>query len=85
MRIIILSVLKEIQAAVWGIPTMALLLFTGLYLTVRLKGLQFTQLPRAIRYIFEKEEGKGDVSAFGSDPRAVVRADVFRPDVCRLL
>lgn len=66
MRIIILSVLKEIQAAVWGIPTMALLLFTGLYLTVRLKGLQFTQLPRAIRYIFEKEEGKGDVSAFGS-------------------
>ena len=50
----------------WGIPTMALLLFTGLYLTVRLKGLQFTQLPRAIRYIFEKEEGKGDVSAFAS-------------------
>ncbi len=45
---------------------MALLLFTGLYLTVRLKGLQFTQLPRAIRYIFEKEEGEGDVSAFAS-------------------
>lgn len=45
---------------------MALLLFTGLYLTIRLKGLQFTQLPRAIRYIFEKEEGKGDVSAFAS-------------------
>ena len=45
---------------------MALLLFTGLYLTIRLKGLQFTQLPRAIRYIFEKEEGKGDVSSFAS-------------------
>ena len=63
---IILELLKSIQSAVWGIPTMALLLFTGLYLTIRLKGLQFTQLPRAIRYIFEKEEGKGDVSAFAS-------------------
>ena len=62
----ITEVLKSIQSAVWGIPTMALLLFTGLYLTVRLKGLQFIRLPRAIRYIFEKEEGEGDVSAFAS-------------------
>ena len=42
---------------------MALLLFTGLYLTIRVKLGLSGSAARAIRYIFEKEEGKGDVSA----------------------
>src|SRR5699024_8027642 len=61
-----LSVLEKIQAVVWGPPTMLLLLATGLYFTVRLKGLQISKLALAIRYIFQKEEGEGDVSAFAS-------------------
>ena len=47
-----------------------LLVGTGLYFTIRLGFLQITKLPRAIRYIFEKEKGvegdDGDVSAFAS-------------------
>ena len=62
----ILSVLQTVQEIVWGPPTMFLLLATGLYLTLRLGFLQFIHLPKAIKYIFEKEEGAGDVSAFGS-------------------
>ena len=61
-----LSVLEKVQEVVWGPPTMLLLLATGLYFTVRLKGLQITKLALAIRYIFQKEEGEGDVSAFAS-------------------
>jgi AGCS family alanine or glycine:cation symporter len=45
---------------------MLLLLATGAYFTVRLRLLQFTRLPMALRYIFEKEDGEGDVSAFAS-------------------
>ena len=64
----LLSVLKQIQEIVWGPPTLILLLITGLYYTLRLGFLQFIHLPKAIRYIFEKEEGHGmgDVSAFAS-------------------
>lgn len=62
----ILHILEKIQEVVWGPPTMILLIGTGLYLTVRLHGLQVVHLPRALKYIFEKEEGEGDVSAFGS-------------------
>ena len=54
-----LSVLEKVQEVVWGPPTMLLLLATGLYFTVRLKGLQITKLALAIRYIFQKEEGIG--------------------------
>ena len=63
-----IGVLQQIQEIVWGPPTMILLLVTGLYYTLRLGFLQFVHLPKAIRYIFEKEEGAGagDVSAFAS-------------------
>lgn len=62
----LLSVLQKIQAVVWGPPTMILLLATGFYFTLRLKGIQISRLGLAIKYIFEKEEGEGDVSAFAS-------------------
>ncbi len=61
------TVLGSIRDAVWGIPTMILLLGTGLLFTVKLKGMSFFRLPRAIKMIFEKEVGAGgDVSPFGS-------------------
>ena len=61
------EILVEVRDVVWGLPTLMILLGTGLFLTVKLKGIQFIQFPKAIKMIFEKEEGaSGDVSAFGS-------------------
>ncbi len=62
----LLTILQKVQEIVWGPPTMLLLLATGFYFTLKLKGIQVTRLGLAIRYIFEKEEGEGDVSAFAS-------------------
>ncbi len=50
--------------------TSLLLIGTGLYFTIKLRGLQITKFPRAVRAIFEKESGtgsgEGDVSAFAT-------------------
>ena len=65
----IMGILSSIQAFVWGPPTLILLIGTGLYYTVKLKGLQITKFGRAMKSIFEKEEGvagAGDVSAFAT-------------------
>lgn len=62
----LLRVLQKVQEIVWGPPTMILLLATGIYFTVRLGGIQISKLGLAIKYIFQKEEGEGDVSAFAS-------------------
>lgn len=61
------NILETIRDAVWGVPTMVLLLGTGLLFTIRLKGMTFLRFPRAVKMIFEKEEGAGgDVSPFAS-------------------
>jgi AGCS family alanine or glycine:cation symporter len=64
----LMELLTAASSFVWGpyllIP---LLLLTGLYLTVRLRGLQFTQLPRSlyIALIVRRESGaEGDISHF---------------------
>lgn len=59
-------VLQTMRDAVWGVPTLVLLLGTGLYFTIRLRGLQFRKFPLACKMIFEREDGGGDVSPFGS-------------------
>ena len=47
-----------------------LILFGGILLTVRLKGMQFVQLPRALKYMFKNEKvehgAKGEVTSFGA-------------------
>ena len=62
--------LEEIIAAVdgfvWGIPLIVLILGVGIYLTVRLVFLPVRKLGRAFKYMFEKEEGAGEVSSFGA-------------------
>ena len=51
----------------WGPWLLALLLGTGFWLTVRLRGIQFRALYYALRLTFSKErEGEGDISHFGS-------------------
>ena len=52
---------------IWGPPMLTLLVGTGLYLTILLKGLQFRALPLALRMIFHKDLGhEGDISHFAA-------------------
>lgn len=60
------TVLNAIDDVVWGIPTIVLILATGLILTIRARGLQFTKLGRAFRSIFKENEGNGELSGFSA-------------------
>ena len=58
---VLTHVLAKIQTAVWGPPTLFLLMGTGLFFTIALGGLQVVKFPRALKCIFEKEDGDGGV------------------------
>ncbi len=60
------SILNAIDDVVWGIPTIVLILATGLILTIRARGLQFTKLGRAFKSIFKENEGHGELSGFSA-------------------
>ena len=62
------TVLRKIDSFVWGIPLIALILLSGLFLTVRLKGVQFRKLPHAFKKMFanEKSGQHGEVSSFAA-------------------
>ena len=61
------TILNKLDDIVWGLPTIILILATGIILTVRLRGMQFRKLGRAMKSIFRKSEGeKGEVSSFGA-------------------
>lgn len=67
----ILEFTTQLDGMLWGIYTMIpLLVGTGIYLTIKTRGIQFTQLVRSIKLIFSKEaregEGKGDISPFAA-------------------
>ena len=66
MQEAILSVLSSLDGIIWGLPLIVLLLGTGIYLTVILRGLQFRALLPALYLAFIKrnEEGEGDISNF---------------------
>src|SRR5690242_8690569 len=60
-------VLNIIKNIVWGPPLLLLLIGTGLYLTVVLRGVQFRCLGYALKEIFRKRESstaQGDISHF---------------------
>lgn len=60
------SILETIQNIVWNIPLLMLLLGTGAYLTLVLKGVQFRYLGYAIKQVFAKQhaDSEGDISHF---------------------
>jgi AGCS family alanine or glycine:cation symporter len=58
------KLISVLSGWVWGPPMLILLVGTGLYLTIRLKGLQFRALPLAFRLIWRKDSGLGDISHF---------------------
>ncbi|MGE4490573.1 MAG: alanine/glycine:cation symporter family protein [Kiritimatiellales bacterium] len=61
------KLISMLSGWVWGPLMLLLLVGTGLYLTIRLKGLQFRALPLALRLIFHKEQGHaGDISHFAA-------------------
>ena len=60
------EILGKIDGVVWGIPTIVLILVTGLILTIRCRGIQFTKLGRAFKQIFKKNEGEGELSGFSA-------------------
>ena len=61
------EILNKIDDIVWGIPTIVLILVTGIVLTIRLRGVQFSKLGRGFKTLFKKTEGgKGEVSPFAA-------------------
>ena len=60
------SILDKIDGIVWGIPTIVLIIITGLILTIRTRGIQFTKTGRAFKQIFIKNEGDGELSGFSA-------------------
>lgn len=61
------KMISVLSGWVWGPPMLILLVGTGLFLTIRLKGLQFRALPLAVRLIWHKEvHGHGDISHFAA-------------------
>lgn len=62
-----MQILDAIDGFIWGLPMLVLLMGTGFLLTWRLRLLQITKLPRALRLIFTaKNEGEGDLTSFKS-------------------
>ncbi len=65
----ILEILNKINGIVWGVPTLVLLVGTGIYLTIILRGIQFTGLLPALKLAFikrDEKDGEGDISHFQS-------------------
>lgn len=61
------TLIATLSSWVWGPPMLALLVGTGLYLTILLRGLQFRALPLAFKLIFHKEHSHhGDISHFAA-------------------
>ncbi len=63
---VINKLLTTIDDLVWGIPLIILILAVGIFMTIRLRGLQITKLGHAFKSIFKKNDGDGEVSGFAS-------------------
>jgi alanine or glycine:cation symporter, AGCS family len=66
MRENVAALLGEVSGFVWGLPLILLLVGTGIFLTIQLRGLQVTQLGRALRIAFSRADTRaaGDISHF---------------------
>ena len=60
------SVIELIKSWVWGVPVLILLIGTGAYLTLILRGVQFRYLGFALKQVFahKKKGAVGDISHF---------------------
>ena len=61
------EILKQIDGFVWGVPLIVLIILTGIYLTIRVRGLQVRHLGKALKFMVKNEEGgEGEVTSFGA-------------------
>ncbi len=60
------EIVAVIDEFVWGIPLIVFILAVGIYLTFGMKFMQIRFLPRALKLLFAKDEGEGEVSSFGA-------------------
>jgi len=61
------ALIATLSGWVWGPPMLTLLVGTGLYLTILLKGMQFRALPLAFKLIFRKDHHhEGDITHFAA-------------------
>lgn len=64
-----IALLDKIDSIIWGVPLLVLLVGTGLWLTLSLRGIQFTTLLHSLYLALikrkeEGDEGDGDISHF---------------------
>lgn len=61
------NIIIAIDNALWGLPLILLILGCGIFLTVRLHGVQFRRLGKALKYMVKNEEsGDGEITSFGA-------------------
>tara|TARA_B110000967_G_scaffold208511_1_gene260988 strand:- start:1386 stop:2759 length:1374 start_codon:yes stop_codon:yes gene_type:complete len=62
------QIIDTINGAVWGPVMLILLLGTGIYLTIGLKGMSITHIPYAFRQLLKgrKGSGEGEISPFNA-------------------
>ena len=61
------KILETIDGYVWGIPLIVLIMAVGIFLTFRLRLLQIFHLPKALKFMFQNENGgKGEISSFAA-------------------
>ena len=61
------ELIAAIAGLIWGAPMLVLLVGTGLFLTLRLKGLQFRALGHAFKMVLRRDDGsEGDISHFAA-------------------
>lgn len=60
------KIISSVSDFVWGIPVLFLLTGTGLFLTIRVGGIQFRKLPYALKWVVsgKKDDAEGDISHF---------------------
>lgn len=60
------SFLSLLKGWIWGVPLLTLLMGTGVYLTILLRGMQFRYLGYALKQVFSKQQknAEGDISQF---------------------
>lgn len=60
------NILGKIDDFVWGIPLIVLILAVGIFLTIRVKGLQITKLGKGFKLAFSKSENDGETGEVSS-------------------
>ncbi len=61
------KITEKIDNIVWGVPLILLILGCGIFLTIRVGGIQFRKLGLALKYMFKDEKGaSGEISSFAA-------------------